>query len=286
MFSSIVQDIKYQMRFGNNISKLILLNIAVFLLVLLIRVFTSYSSDTYQNILSYLALPGGSTTDLFFKPWTLVSHMFLHEGLWHLGWNMLILYWFGRIVGDLIGDTRIFSIYFLGGLSGAVFFLIFSWSYGGYSIALGASAAVMAFVVAAGFLAPEYKLHLILIGEVRMKYVVLAMIMMDVVLLAENNNSGGRIAHLGGACFGAIYVYLLRNGIDLKLYTKKSSAGVKSYKKKSSLKLVYKTNKDTKRELSVRQEKVDEILEKISREGFESLTDEEKEYLYLASKNS
>lgn len=288
MFKSIVDDVKYEMRFGNTISKLIVVNITVFILIVLVKVFSAPATGFYSEFLGYLALPGGSFATLLSRPWTIFTHMFLHEGFWHIAWNMLMLYWFGRIVGDLIGDSKILSIYILGGVAGAAFYLIFSFSLESASLALGASAAVMAFVVSAGFISPNYNMALVLIGDVKLKYVVLFILLLDVFLLSQNSNSGGRIAHFGGAVFGGLYVYLLQQGIDLTncFNSSSNSKKITPVKNKNSLRVVHRSTPDELKAQNVRQEKVDEILEKISKKGFDKLTEEEKEYLYLASKES
>lgn len=121
------------------------------------------------------------------------TSMFLHEGFWHLLWNMLFLYWFGRIVGDFIGDQRILPLYLLGGLTGAVVFFISAnlLPYGmGGRFALGASAGVMAIVVAAGTISPDYIMRLLLLGDVKLKYIVAVLVFLDLILIPNGGNTG------------------------------------------------------------------------------------------------
>jgi membrane associated rhomboid family serine protease len=272
------------------ISRIILVNVFIFITFILIRAFTpGNSGGFYQSLLSWTAL-SSETINLLKRPWSIISHMFLHVGFWHIFWNMLLLYWFGRISGDLIGDRKILPIYLLGGLAGAFFYLIFAVITGQPGIAYGASAAVMAFVVASGFLAPEYTMHLILIGPVRLKYIALFLVAMDLIMISEANNTGGRIAHLGGALFGGGYVYLLRNGTDLAsplIGILDSFAGIFSkspVRKKIQVSKRRPPESRQPRENQNDQARIDAILDKINASGYESLTQEEKEFLFLASK--
>ncbi len=225
--------------------------------------------------------------------------MFVHGGLGPIFWNMLVLYWFGRIVGDMIGDKHILPIYIVGGLAGAVAYIL---SYyfligrvGTYMV--GASAAIMALVIIAGRINPEKELRLILIGSVKIKFVILAFILMDLVFIGKDNNTGGHIAHIAGMVMGWMYFNQIGQGYDLE---KRINAyfewiggmfnGASSSRKKSPLKVKYKSVK-IKRMSDYKsgnsgsmQQEVDRILDKIKRKGYDSLTDAEKETLYQASK--
>lgn len=287
MFDSIVKDIRYQFESGNMVTRLIIINTAVFVVTALTKAFLPEFFGS--NILPYLAL-AGDFNEFVVKPWTLVTHMFLHSGLWHLIWNMLTFYWFGAITGDLLGDRRILPVFLMGGIFGAVIYMISS-SFmsipGGY--ALGSSAAVLSVVFTAVATAPEYRIHLLIFGEVRIKFIGLVILFLDIIGTQSMHNSGGHIAHLGGALFGFLFVYLLRRGTDLSdipnpfLLKRKKKSG-------RSLKVAYKSQKveDAKKGVATGRNslssRVDEILEKIKNSGYESLTDEEKDVLYQASK--
>lgn len=294
MLQSIVDDIRSQFSYGNKVTQIILVNLFVFFLIVIVKAFSPPDTGIYSAFLKNLALSSDGWT-IIKKPWTLGTHMILHEGLWHMGWNMLILYWFGRIVGDLAGDRRIVPLYILGGLTGALFYMIYTQLAGiTNGLALGASGAVMCFVVAAGFLAPEYNMRLILIGNVRLKYVALAFVLIDLIMLAERNNAGGRFAHLGGAVMGGLFVHMLRQGLDLTSpfqRTKGFSVSGQSRKAKIPMKVIHNKKRperienDPGRSIDI-QERIDEILDKINASGYDSLTAEEKDFLYQASKNS
>jgi len=292
MIQSIVDDVKAQFSYGNMITKIILVNLFVFFVVIIFKAFSPPSTGIYDTFLSYLALSSDGLRVLT-RPWTLFSHMVLHEGIWHIGWNMLMLYWFGRIVGDLAGDKRILPLYILGGLAGGFLFLIYAQMAGlSGGIALGASGAVMCFVVAAGFLAPDYNMRLLLIGDVRLKYISAALVLIDLVMLSERNNPGGRFAHLGGAILGGTFVHLLRQGIDITspLQLLSRSPQIPTRTKKAPMTVVHnkkRSYKETKQEpprTRDLQQRIDEILDKINDSGYDSLTAEEKDFLYQASK--
>ena len=303
MFEPIVDDIKRTFQSGNMISKLIIINFAVFLVVLILGIFikgSDPSGETYQLLFRNLAI-SSEGRDVLKKPWTLITHMFFHEGLWHLVWNMLLLYWFGRIVGDFIGDSRVLPVYIMGGLFAiAVYYLFAKVGFIGSSTALGASGAVMAIISAAAFISPNYSMRLFIIGDVTLKYIVLFLIIMDLVGISAMDNTGGHIAHLGGVVFGALFVNLLRQGTDLAdgfnhffdaigaIFEKKTVE-----KKKSPLTVSHKAKVITQKrskgnsvsdESVPYQEKLDEILDKIKKDGYDNLTDEEKEFLFQASK--
>lgn len=289
MVQSILDDIKAQFDYGNMITRIILVNLFFLIVVNLIKVFTPPDSSFFTEFIQYIALPS-EIFKWFTRPWTFVTHMFTHIGLWHFAWNMLMLYWFGRIVGDLIGDRKILPLYFIGGLAGGIFYLMwvqFS-NVGGY--ALGASGAVMCFVLASAFLAPDYYMRLIFIGPVKLKYVAVGILLIDL-LFNSTSNPGGTSAHLGGAIMGGIYVAMLQRGTDLteplqRLFS--WQAGRKTRVKAQAPMTVVYNRKRPERSSELRteddQERIDAILDKINVSGYNSLSKEEKAFLYAASK--
>ena len=215
---------------------------------------------------------------------------------------MLFLYWFGRIVGDLIGDDKIYPMYLLGGLFGALTYLISAPLIlkGQVGMAHGASAAVMTFVVASGVIAPDYNLRLLFIGDVKLKYVVLVVLFLDIIGLANLSNTGGHIAHLGGAFFGWLFVRMLGNGSDLstpinnfldrigrflsgqkpqRQRKKRTNVFVRHVRKSKGHKA-----SDNNPMTDDHQARLDEILDKIKADGYDSLSPEDKEFLFRASK--
>jgi hypothetical protein len=227
--------------------------------------------------------------------------MFVHEGLWHLLFNMILLYFAGRIFADLLNRKRFIAVYILGGLAGfLLYFLAFNifpvFSQVGYSPIIGASASIIAILVAIATYSPNMELRLILIGNVKLKYIAIVFVALDVLLLDNGSNTGGRLAHIGGALFGFLYSTSLKKGNDwskpfyaftgffqdfvkprpkmkVKKGAKRKKEGYQSqyYDQKS------KPDKD-------HEKKIDKILDKISQSGYDSLTKKEKEYLFNASK--
>lgn len=302
MLQSILEDVRREFRMGNMVTRLVIVNIVGFLSINLIRLVLWLGNagvvhPLYYQIRKYLTLSSEPWFDLT-HPWVLITSIFLHESFWHLLWNMLFLFWFGRIVGDLIGNHRVMPLYVLGGIFAGLIFILSAqflpFGNHGEVYALGASGAVMALVVAAGMIAPDYGLHLLIIGEVKLKYVVAVLVVLDLISLANDSNTGGHFAHLGGAFFGYLFIVLIREGIDLSDGVNTLVASIsglfKPGQKKKGPRLVYiQENRQPKKTPSNElnsQKKLDAILEKIKQKGIESLTDEERTFLEKQSSDS
>jgi membrane associated rhomboid family serine protease len=293
MLASILEDVKREYRLGTMVTRLVILNVAAFLALNLLRlilwiIHAGQVHPLYYQIRRFLTLSSDPWFDLT-HPWVLFTAMFLHEGFFHLLWNMLFLYWFGRIVGDLIGNHRILPIYLLGGLfAGLIFILsaqVLGYGRAGEVHALGASGAVMAIVVSSAMIAPDYRIHLIIIGEVRLKYLVAALVVLDLIGLAGNVNTGGHFAHLGGAFFGYLFVVLLRSGTDLSAPVNQVVLALENLfqRRRSKPRLVYRNKRPpvikTGPAPQDEQARLDAILEKIKFKGIESLRPDEKDFL-------
>jgi membrane associated rhomboid family serine protease len=266
---------------------LIAINVAVFLainiptvieqLFLQTDLFKSYTFD-------YLALPS-YLPKLLVRFWTPVTYQFMHASILHILFNMLWLFWMGRIFEEFLGSKRTIGVYLLGGLFGAAFFVISFNTFPAFtqsklymvSSAVGASASVMAIIAAAATIVPNYTIMLFGVMSIRLKWLALFYIIINI-LGVTGFNAGGAIAHLGGAFFGFMYVKQLQKGHDWVA----SIAGL--FKKRSKLKVVA-NNKDKEAVGKPRQEDVDRILDKISQSGYEKLTKQEKEILFRASNN-
>jgi membrane associated rhomboid family serine protease len=301
MLQSLVQDLKHNYRHGNMVTRLIIINVAVFVVTALTKAF----APSFYNavILEYLALPA-DLWKLLTRPWTVLTHMFIHSGGWHLIWNMLMLYWFGRIVGDLLKDNRIWPLYLLGSLAGAVAYIISFHLLSNVvgARAVGASAGIMAIVAAAGAIAPDYNMRLILLGDVRLKYIVAVLIFVDVLSAGGYSNAGGAVAHLGGAVLGFAFVAQLRNGYDMTTGVNRVTDWVanlgrvqetRSAQRNRKSPLTVKHRTQPKRSKAAPpsggpdlQQQVDQILDKIKSSGYDSLTKSEREILLKASKDS
>ena len=304
MFKSIVDDIKREFTFGNKVTRLILINAAIWVSVNIVRLVFLISTggspgESFNSFLKYISLSPDLIFDLA-HPWVFFTHMFVHVGFFHILWNMLLLFWFGRILGGFLGDHRIYPVYFLSGIAGAILFLIAA-PLVTTGFGYGASAAVMGVVVAAAAIAPDYIMRLLFIGDVKLKYIALVLVVLDLFALGSMSNFLGHIAHLGGAAFGFAFVAMLKNGTDLsvpfnnliswfgglfsgeprqKKPRKKSSVFLRS----SSGKPQRKKDSDSRQRPADHQAKLDGILDKIKSDGYESLTEEEKEFLFQASK--
>lgn len=291
--SSIWDDFRYHISKSTRLNQIILINITFFITLVIARIalnVTQGSSGAGQSLLTEWLSLHTNPTYLITHPWILATHMFTHFGLWHILWNMLMLYWFGNIVGDLLGDKMVWPVYIVSGLTGALVIFIFSnlFNYPSAEVmAYGASAAVMGFVLAATMIAPDYVMHLLLIGEVRLKYVAIVVILIDLVGLAENSNTGGHLGHIGGALGGVLFILYIRQGWSLHdLFQKKPPTKIIPIRKpvmspSGSAKPISSLSKKSASEETVLspQEEIDRILDKIRIKGLNSLTEEEKKRL-------
>ena len=252
----------------------------------------------FGKVTSYLFLSDDLLWDAT-HPWTVLTHMFAHVGFFHVLFNMMVLYWFGRITGNLLGDHRMLPLYIYSGLAGALIYLITApLVYAGGSNLHGASAAIMGIVAAAGMTAPDYQMRLLLIGDVRLKYIVAGLLAIYVIGIANMENVGGHLAHLGGAAFGFFYVHLLRQGHDLtngfqrllSAFKKPTRIPPPSVKRKVTMEVRHrKANRTTstqsppEQSYLADQDRLDSILDKIKQSGYTSLNEEEKKFLHDAS---
>jgi membrane associated rhomboid family serine protease len=284
MNNSVFQDIKNKIFHSGNPSYLYIgINTLVFVVVALINVplFLSGHGVNFDGIIrEYFGFPA-SLTKLPTRFYTILTYQFFHEGFLHFLFNMLWLYWVGRIFLDFLKPRQFHFVYLAGGFAGAILFAlafnIFPVFIGSISqgSVIGSSAAVMAIIVATATLVPDYSIRLLLFGDVKLKYLAIAYIVLDLIG-TTSQNAGGSFAHIGGAIIGFTYIKLLQNGTDWSnLFKKRPKLRVvKNNSPKSSVK---------KKEPSVDQNEIDAILDKISKSGYDKLTREEKETLFKAS---
>jgi membrane associated rhomboid family serine protease len=291
----ILEEIKQSFKAGSNLIRLIYINLGVFIVIKLIQVFfflLNFQTGFVGAVIHQLAVPA-NIQSLLTKPWTIFTYMFLHEGFLHILFNILWLYWFGRIFMEYLDGRKLLSIYILGGFSGA-FLYIFAFNVFPVfenilpvSIALGASASVLAIVIAISVYVPNYTIYLLFLGPVKLKYIALFTIILDVISIA-GSNAGGHIAHLGGAMFGWFYISQYRKGRDIsKGFGKIMDLVFSFFKPSKKMKVTYKktaTDFEYNKHKAKNQEVIDRILEKISRSGYDSLSKEEKEILFRQSK--
>lgn len=314
--TTIWDDIKLQ--FGYNasiVNRLIMINVIIFLAVAILKLvaFLSGSAVLFDAVSVYVMLPSNLEL-LLWRPWTIITYFFYHESIWHILSNMLFLFYFGSLIEEYIGARRLTALYILGGLAGAaVFLLLFNLlpvlGTDRLTVLYGASGAVYACVVGAATLMPNYTFNLILIGPVRIKFIALFYVVLSVVSMPEGN-AGGHIAHLGGALLGYVFIRQLRSGRDLgapvlwvldffqRLFDRKPKLKVTSRNFQHTTARPTATTSSTG--LSQRsnfsnpvpsqladgkptEAEIDDILEKISKTGYESLSKEEKQKLFKAS---
>lgn len=283
------------------LATLIYINLGVFLLVNVSKVifwlFQVANPDALDGEVSwvtwYFAVPA-SLSELAVRPWTLITYMFLHENFLHLLFNMIVLYFGGRIFLEYLDNRKLLSVYILGGLAGAFFYIgafnffpVFESSIG-QSIALGASASVLAILIAVATYVPEYSIVLFLFGRLKLKYLALITILVDVLSIPWGN-AGGHIAHLGGAFWGFLYIYALKKGSDLtvnfnwfnfkrrKKFSRASGRSETNYRGRPL------SDDEYNAQRREHQEKIDQILDKIARSGYGSLSSEEKALLFRSS---
>ncbi len=277
MNNSGFKDLSYRLfKSGNPAMFYIGVNTIVFLVLGIANLFTKGAVDSL--VAQYLAFP----SDIAQWPtrfYTLITYAFLHQNIFHILFNMLWLYWMGNLFLDFLKPRQFQVVYWGGAILGALTFaLIYNLSpqlNANGAILLGASAAVMAIFSGVTTLIPNYSIRLILFGDVKLKYLLLVYIIIDVIGTSPGSgNIGGNLAHLGGAFFGFVYIKLLQNGTDLSSFLVK----------KPKLKVV-KNEVPKKKTSAVNQAEIDAILDKISKSGYENLTAKEKQTLFDASKN-
>ena len=291
---SITDEIKESFRKGTTLHKLIYLNLGLFLAVQIVRIilFLSNSYGLFNDFLDYLAIPANLDV-LAKRPWTFVTYMFLHVDFIHILFNLLWLYWFGTVFIQELGLKKLLSTYLLGGLAGGLLYVIFYNIFPVFnevrenSIALGASASVMAVVVAAATYHPEKRMHLVLIGPVKIVYIALVMFIFTS-LVDFSVNTGGKIAHIGGALMGFLFAYYYKRGKDITKGFDRMMDQVASWFKpgRQNMKVTHKRSSDDiqyKKQKSEEQKEIDKILDKISKAGYDSLSASEKELLFKMS---
>jgi len=292
---SLWSDIRSTFRHGTSLTRLIILNIAVFLAISVIGIigFLLANPEISDYTIRLFSVPS-SFKYFILRPWTVITYMFTHKDLLHIAVNMLWLYWFGKIFLDYLDQKKLVAVYLLGGITGALLYVIsynifpaFS-EFAGSSIPLlGASAAVMAVVVAISVYVPDYTVFLFLLGRIKIKYIALVIFILTSIVDFQAN-SGGKLAHIGGALFGYIYTVYYRKGKDLgKWLNRIIDFFVTFLKPRKKLKVTYKKrvtdDYEYNRIKAERQARINEILDKISKGGYDSLTREEKDFLFRES---
>lgn len=283
---------------GNMLPQLIIINVGVFVLLGILMVFSYFSGvPVFDWVYNQLAIPA-EFSQFILKPWTIITYAFVHSmgDFFHILFNMLFLYWFGRLIVEYLGSNKLLGLYVWGAVTGAAIYLLaynFMPVFRDISLIrmVGASAAVYAVMIGAATLLPDYRFFLLFIGPVKIKYIALFSIVLSFIGTA-GQNAGGNIAHLGGALIGYIIIMQLKNGTDLTKPVVNTVEGIKGiFRPRPKIKVSHSAG--TRRPSSspgksnsgkVDQQEIDRILDKISERGYESLSKEEKEKLFNASR--
>ena len=272
--------------------KIIVINTLIFLIFYLVSFFFKLSLST---LVSWFVLPT-SFLEIVYQPWSFVTYAFLHAGFWHLFWNMYLLYWFGLYVLNLFTSKRFLTIYLLGAINGGLFYVL---AYNLFPVfnnissnLMGASAAVLAIVIFIATYTPDAMVR-IFTFRIKLWQIGLVMVLLDLFQLPSSGNAGGLIAHMGGAIFGYVYAIQLKKGNDIGIWFENfMDLLVNLFKsnKYKHFKQVHKTKqsapKNTKRNPTTNHQiKIDRILDKIGKSGYDSLTKAEKDFLFKAGKD-
>jgi membrane associated rhomboid family serine protease len=280
--------------------QLIIVNVAIYIGLVALDILTWASSTEFifDFVYKQFTLPA-AFGDFFTRPWTLITYMFAHSmwDIFHILFNMLVLYWFGRLFVEYLGSDKLIALYLLGGITGGISFLLIynlNLPLFGNAGMVGASGAIYAIVVGTAVLLPNYTFYLLFFGPVRIKYIALFYVILSLLYVRQGVNLGGNIAHLGGALMGIIYIKQLQAGINWGGWiTATLDWFTDLFKSKPKVKVTYRSEEPRSRKASstskqssikTSQDEIDAILDKISDGGYESLTREEKEKLFNASK--
>lgn len=289
-----MQGFRFQWAVSDAATKLIILNVFIFLAIniplSLLHLFNTGPVESFLN--DWLWLPG-DPVKFITRPWTILTHMFMHSGIFHLLFNMITLYFSAQLFTRYFDDRRLLGVYFSGGLAGALFFMLavnvfplFTSMRGDYQAA-GASAAALSILIAIAAYRPDDEVFLFGIIRMRLRWLAAIFIILDI-LQIRAGNAGGHIAHLGGALFGIVWARNLARGRDLAAWWNSLQDAI-SGKRKARMKVVHargKSDEEYALSRTEKQRRLDEILDKISRSGYDSLSKQEKALLLELSKEN
>ncbi len=271
------------------LNRLISINIAVYIFCLLIQLLSNVTDFLYADhtssasswIWNWLAV-SSNWQQVLFKPWTLITSLFVHANFSHILFNMLTLYFAGTFFTRYFSDKQLYIVYFIGGIIGNILYIL-SYNYfpvfeavRASSFAVGASGAIMAILVAIACKAPNDYVNLLFLGQIKLKWIAIFFVIIDI-LSIPHGNSGGHFAHLGGALFGCCYVLVPYLKNTFTIYKRNTSYTPPPYQNRP------KSDESYNAERAQYRKKVDEILDKIAKDGYQSLSKEEKEFLFNTS---
>ncbi len=273
----------------NIVERIIILNVVIFILTYLFNTLSFLFQIDGNFVMTWFSLKPDFEL-LLYRPWTIISYGFLHAGFFHIVFNMMVLYYFGNLFLDFFNSKQFLTYLFLGIISGGLIYILSYNFLPGLqtqnSLLVGASAGVMAVVIGIASHIPQYSLRFRFIGNIKLLYIAVALVILDVVQIPAGN-AGGHLAHLGGSLIGFLLTTYLAQGNNFVYWFE----GIFSKNKKQPLKTVYKSTQKSKQKSNQKKEskseqqvKIDSILDKISKSGYDTLTKEEKDYLFKAGK--
>lgn len=285
----IIDKLKYQWKTGSMLVKLVFINIAVFILLHLVTLIMMFAGVDAGSVLAEVELPS-SMEALLRRPWTLVTYMFAQYDLFHILFNMLWLYWFGVIF--LLADTskRMLALYIYCGLGGALLFMAYYNAMNMYGLLIGSSASVIGIVTATAIRHPDYKMGLLFIGEISLKWLAVITIAIDMFSIG-GSNAGGHVAHIGGALTGALYAVAQKKGVDITRPFNALIDGIVNLwryistpRKKAAPRKQNAKKAQTSESRVADESTLDEILDKVKKSGYGALSKEEKQKLFDISR--
>lgn len=296
-------NLKHRYNLAGMTEKLIAVNVLVFVAFLFLKLisFLFQLPNIFGVATKWLVFPD-HLDEFIYRPWTIVTYAFMHAGFWHILWNMVMLYFSGRFFLTFFQPKRLLNYYFLGAIVGAILFMLSynlfpAFTNSGRHHLIGASAAVMAILVGVAAQAPNYKIRLMIFGNIKLWWIAAFFVLKDLVFISIEN-PGGHIAHLGGAALGYYYTKQLAKGTDIGAGWEKFMDWVASFfvsRRQKPFKTVYKNKskpsgkrgpyQTNQKDKIDEQKKIDAILDKISKNGYDSLSKSEKEFLFNAGKD-
>lgn len=293
--AGIIDTLKYKYKTGSVMTRLIFINTAIFVILKIIGVIFTLFNISSLDLIVFLGIPSDIPL-LLSHLWSLITYMFVHEGFLHLLFNMLWLYWFGQIFMQYFTGRTLGSLYVLGGLAGAMLYVIafntipyYTGMERGWMI--GASAAVMAIVMGAAFYRPDVQLNLLFLGPIKIVYIAIFAFILDFLSLGNPMNPGGHVAHIGGALLGYFFAIQYKKGRDITGWMGRAIDWFfglfKPRMKRPKMKVKHarqQTDWEYNQRKHSEQEEIDAILDKLKQTGYSGLSSEEKKKLFDASK--
>lgn len=287
-----IEEIKYQLSYGTMTNRIIIYNVFVFVLILILQATTSLMVFNIQ-ITEFIFALDTNLLGFLMKPWGIFTSIFSHFGLWHLIFNMLFLYFSGQLFEQIFDKRRLWQTYLFGGIAGGILEIAAHYLFPSFqntdNVVVGASGSIMAIFAALAFHSPNIRVNLFGIFPVKIYFIAIFFLLNDLIGISNSSDNVAHFAHLGGAIFGLISIQSIHSknnilnvlGNFFDRFKKVFSTDGTSKTPKSK----FKTDEEYNLEKKKRQEKTDAILDKISKSGYESLTKEEKDFLFNQSKN-